>query len=255
MLSKNELKYYSLLLLKKYRKKEKKFLVEGVKLIREALDYNYNCEIVFYTNEFLSKYESTEIFDRIKLIRKVIVKNVELKKVTDTQNPSGIVAVFNFKNNTKSKSHSSNLIVGLENISDPGNLGTIIRNCDWFGIKEILLNSNCAEIYNPKVIRASAGSIFHLKILEAENFYDELNELKSAGYKIYCSDLKGCNVFNLIIDNKSVILFSNEASGPSQKLLKIADEKITIPRLGKAESLNVANASAVILAFLTKKIV
>jgi TrmH family RNA methyltransferase len=147
----------------------------------------------------------------------------------------------------------SNLIVALDNISDPGNAGTIIRNCDWFGIKELILGENCVELYNPKVLRASMGSVFHLEISETQNLIDTLKKLKEKGYSIICTDMKGENVFKYYLGEKSIIIFSNEAAGPSQEILNLADKKITIPQIGNAESLNVASASAVILAEFTKR--
>lgn len=253
MISKNELKYYSSLLLKKFRERENKFIVGGTKLINEALDSGFYCEVVFYTNDFLAKHESDEIFSKITSIRCEVVKNSELSKLTDTKTPSSIVGIFHFKESNDVTAGRENLIVGLENISDPGNLGTILRNCDWFGINEIILSPDCTEVFNPKVIRSSAGSVFHLNIHEAENFYDELTSLKKRGFQLYCSDLNGENVFKTKWAEKKLILFSNEANGPTEKLLQISDHTITIPKFGKAESLNVANAAAVILAFLTRK--
>lgn len=252
MLSKNQLKYYSSLLNKKQRQEEKKFIVEGLKLISEAVESGFRCEIVVALKDFLDENNSF-----IKLIEKNkisfdAVKTSELEKLCDTKTPQGVIGVFNFKEQSKTDLGNEKLIVALENVSDPGNLGTIIRNCDWFGVNNVLLSSDCAERYNPKVIRSSAGSIFHLNIFYENNFYGVLEEQKKLGYKILCADLNGENLYSFIQSGKMILALANEANGPTEKLLEICDLKITIPKKGDAESLNVASASAVLISQLTK---
>lgn len=252
MLTKNQLKYYSSLLNKKHRQEEKKFLVEGSKLILEALDSGYKCEIILALKDFV--YENndfTKLIGEQKLNIKLI-KTIEFEKLCDTKNPQDVIGIFHFKQQTITDIKNENLIVALENISDPGNTGTILRNCDWFGVKNVLLSPNCAEIYNPKVIRASAGSVFHLTIFEEENFYTKIEEQKKLGYKILCADLNGENLYSFTQSEKIILTLANEANGPTGRLKKLSDQSITIPRKGKAESLNVASASAVILSELTK---
>ncbi len=248
MLTKAELKYYSGLLQKKNRKSEKKFLVEGKRLCEEGLKSSYKCESIFYTEEF----EKTEIsfLTSHKLVPTEKLKAVEFSKISDTKNPQGIAACFNIP--AIHNRFSSNIIVALEGISDPGNVGTILRTCDWFGIKEVILSGECAEIYNPKTLRASMGAIFYLNISTSENFIDELKILKSKNYKIITSDMNGKNFGDFSFPPKSIITFSNEANGPSEELQKISDEIITIPKFGNIESLNVASAAAVIISKLTQ---
>ena len=139
----------------------------------------------------------------------------------------------------------------LDNISDPGNLGTIIRNCDWFGIKNILLSENIVDYTNPKVIRSSMGSVFHVNLFEGIDA-ETLLKLKSQGYEILCADLEGENIFSHQRNKKTILILSSESHGPSKEFLEISDKKICIPKIGDAESLNVASASAVLLAILTK---
>lgn len=251
MLTKNQLKYYSSLLNKKHRVDEKKFLVEGRKLITEALDSGYTCEIILTLNESADENQSL-IKQLSKKIISEIVRSSDFVKLCDTKNPQGIMGVFHVKQQNKPAFENENLIVAMESISDPGNVGTIIRNSDWFGVKNILLNPDCAEVYNPKVIRASAGSVFHLNIFEEKDFYNVLKEQKENGFVVLCADLNGDNIYSLNNKHKTILVLSNEANGPTNKLLEICDSKITIPRTGKAESLNVASASAVILSILSK---
>ena len=252
MLTKNQIKYYSSLLNKKFRHQEKKFLVEGIKLISEALDSNYSCEIIIALKE--SAAENQNLIKQLnkKKINTEIIKSVDFEKLCDTKNPQGIIGVFHFRQQSPLDFEQEKLIVALENISDPGNVGTILRNCDWFGVKNILLNPDCAEVYNPKVIRASAGSVFHLNIFEEKDFYNLLKDQKKNGFAILCADLNGENLYTFTYNKKAILVLANEANGPTKNLLEICDYKITIPRIGKAESLNVASASAVILASLSK---
>jgi TrmH family RNA methyltransferase len=253
MITKAELKYYSSLLRKKNRDEEKRFLVEGDKLILEALNSRLKCEAIIYTHDF-SKDNIEKIQFLLKQVGKLeIISNKDFQKIQATVNSQGIIGVFE-KKSTKlsSDNFKGKLIVTLDNINDPGNVGTIFRNADWFGVEEMLLSSNCADIYNPKTIRASAGSIFHLTSLSCESLIESLNTFKKKGYRILCTDISGKNVYKYKMSEKQIIVFSNEAYGPTDELLAIADEKLTIHKKGNAESLNVASASAVILSELTR---
>jgi len=253
MISKNELQYYSSLLSKKYRKKENKFIVEGKKSVLEGINSSYKCEIVFITNRFSE--ENEEMVADIASSKNIFVtlKQKEFEKISDTKTPQGIAAVFNKPTHIFEKVYSFNdkLIIMLDNISDPGNLGTIIRNCDWFGIKNILLSENIVDYTNPKVIRSSMGSVFHVNLFE-EVGAKSLLKLKSQGYEILCADTTGENIFTYRSNKKKILILSSEAHGPSKEFLEISDKKICIPKIGNAESLNVASASAVLLAILTK---
>ena len=251
MLTKNELKHYSFLLLKKYRNETGKFLVEGKKLILEALNSGFECELIVSTNQFNDN--NPEFFEHpsVKSFRHEAVKQIELEKLSDTKTPQGVIGIFK-QNISKDVSRKPNILVGLENISDPGNLGTIIRNCDWFGFSRIILSDDCTEVFNPKVIRSSAGSVFHLYIEEEKNFYKSVKLLQKEGYSIICADLNGSELNKFKTPEKYVIIFCNEANGPTKELLSICDSKLTITKKGKAESLNVASASAVMLYQLSK---
>jgi TrmH family RNA methyltransferase len=253
MISKSELKYYSSLLTKTNRKTENKFIIEGKKSVLEGINSSYECEIIFVTNKFSD--ENIETVNEISASKNRIVtlKQKEFEKISDTKTPQGIAAVFNKPTNIFEKVYSFNdkLIIMLDNISDPGNLGTIIRNCDWFGIKNILLSENIVDYTNPKVIRSSMGSVFHVNLFE-EIDAETLLKLKRQGYEIFCADLEGENIFTYQRNKKTILILSSESHGPSKEFLEISDKKICIPKIGDAESLNVASASAVLLAILTK---
>lgn len=251
MLTSNELKYYSSLLKKKYRSMENKFIVEGKRFVDEGIKSDYECELIIHTSKFnlagLSNYEIV----RSKNIRVEQIKTSEFKKLSDTKTPQNIAAVFHRKKYSADYKNRT-LIVALENISDPGNLGTILRTCDWFGISHIIISGTSADLYNPKVLRSSMGSIFHVNAVCPDDFYGELSAFKADGYSIVCADLNGTDIYNYTPAGKAIIVFCSEAHGPSDSLRKLIDERVTIPRLGDAESLNVASASAIILSQLTR---
>jgi len=252
MTSKNELKYYSSLLKKKFRESEKKFIVEGKKSVNEGIESNFTCEIIFVTNKFASDEDQFINNLEKRNLKVAVIKSIDFNKVSETKTPQGIAAVFEIKNTEIDwQFFDDPLLVYLENISDPGNLGTIIRNCDWFGVQNIFLSKETSEIFNPKVIRSSMGSVFHINIFEDVTL-DELKVLKKAGYKFICGDLDGENIYHLNKEKHTLLFLAKESSGPSEDLLSIIDKKITIPGKGKAESLNVASASAIILAELAK---
>lgn len=251
MITKTELKYYQSLLQKKIRRDENKFFVEGKRIVEEGLQSKFKCEIIFHSTSF--KENNLNFIKQIQnKVRIEILKEKDFDKISETKHSQGIAAVFHKRKSDENFQERSQIIIALENISDPGNAGTIIRNCDWFGIKEVIWGENCVELFNPKVLRASMGSIFHLNNTESPKLLSTLTDLKKKGFSIICSDLDGENVFNYKSNEKIILILSSEASGPSKEILNIADKKITIPKIGNAESLNVASASAIILAELTK---
>ena len=253
MISKSELQYYSSLLSKKHRKAENKFIVEGKKSIIEGINSNYVCELIFVTNKFIEENDGVIKEITKKRIRIEVLKQKDFVKISDTETPQGIAAVFVKPNLLFSHFTFSDdkIIVMLDNISDPGNLGTIIRNCDWFGVGDILLSENIVDYTNPKVIRSSMGSVFHVNIYENINS-DNLDKLKKNGFEILCADINGENVFTYKSDLKKLLILSSESHGPSKEIETLSDKKICIPKIGNAESLNVASASAVLLAQLTE---
>ena len=253
MITKAELKYYYSLLKRDIRDEQNKFLIEGEKLIIEALNSRFECEAIICKEYFTEENNGTVKSLQKQVSRFEIISEKDFQKVQATVNSQGIMGVFKKKlTKTSSDAIKGKLIAALDSINDPGNIGTIIRNADWFGVKEILLSNECADVYNPKTIRASAGSIFHLSMMIEDNLIRSLSSLKQKGYRILCADITGKNIYQYKIDDKAIIVFSNEANGPSDELLNTANERVTVPKKGKAESLNVASASAVILSELTK---
>lgn len=251
MLTQNELKYYSALQQKKYRQKEKKFIVEGKRLVEEVLKSKYKCELVII-NESFSQKDNSMLTKINKGTKTEIITDKNFQKLTDTKTPQGIATVVSMLSSSIKISKDENMVVALEDISDPGNVGTIIRTCDWFGIRSVIVSPDSVDMFNPKVIRSTMGSLFHINVYESEDFYSDLSILKKEGRKILCSDMSGENIFTHKTEESAVLILSNEAHGPTEKLLKLSDEIITIPKYGNAESLNVASAAAVMIAELTK---
>jgi TrmH family RNA methyltransferase len=251
MLTKHELKYYSSLNKVKYRKLEERFIVEGIKLVDEALKSYFDCEVIIASNSFAKSHSSLLDEYKHKTIIQIVPDN-DFNKIADTQSPQGIIGIMEMPLQRYIDETKENTIVALENISDPGNVGTIIRTCDWFGIKDIIISSNSVDIYNPKVIRSTMGSLFHVNIHISENIIGTLKTLQQKGKKIFCADMNGEDIYTLEKQKTSVLVFCNEANGPTKRLLEITDLKITIPKLGEAESLNVATAAAVVISEFTK---
>ena len=251
MISKNKLKYYSALVRKKDRDINKKFIAEGLKTIEEGLESSYSCEIVLVTAEYEDTYAE---FPRKYNVPIETVEEKDFNKLTDTVTPQGIAAVFNYPPAKDVNNIKSGLIVCLENIADPGNLGTIIRNCDWFGVTDIVLSKYCADPFSPKTVRSSVGSIFHLHIYDETELSTFLEIYKKKSYRVLCADTEGEDLYSFQAEGNNIVILASEAHGPSVDVLRLSDHRITIPRYGKGESLNVASASAVILSRLATKL-
>lgn len=251
----------SKLKIKKYRDLEQRFIIEGKKLVLEALNSDWQIEYLLIrdNSETDSQIKNQILIANKKEIPCFLVKTKEFEKLCDTVTSQGIMAVIKKKsiksNHIGNKNIQSSVIVVLDRISDPGNLGTILRICDWFAVDAVLISKESADLYNPKVLRASMGSIFHLTIIDNLELMSVINNLRNNGYKIYSTTLDGISLEKTIFHNKTLIIFGSEADGISGELIQASDEKITIPRYGKAESLNVASACAIILAnYKTKKL-
>ena len=236
---------------KKDRDIHKKFIAEGLKTIEEGLNSSYSCEAVLMTVEYEALNKK---FPRKYDVPLEIVNEGDFNMLTDTVTPQGLVAVFNYPPAKDVNKIKSRLIVCLENISDPGNVGTIIRNCDWFGVTEIVLSKNCADAFSPKTIRSSMGSIFHVNIYDETELSTFVEEYKKEGYRALCADTEGENLYTFEAEGKDIVILASEAHGPSVDILRLSDHRITIPKYGQGESLNVASASAVILSRLAIKL-
>jgi len=248
-LTQNQLKHIRNLLQKKFREEKKKFFVEGIRGIEEALQSDWEFEMLIATEKNYSSDSGGKIFSVAskKCIPFFSTSEKEIAKLSDTESSQGIIAVIRQKLSIINYQLST-LIIALDSINDPGNLGTILRTCDWFGTDGVLLGKNCVELYNPKVVRASMGAIFHLPIVVNVDLENELPKLKGQKFQIAStSSHTKKSLFEISIPKKSVIIFGSEAHGISPSLEKISDIQFSIPKFGKAESLNVASACSSVL--------
>ena len=233
-LSKNHLKLITSLSQKKYRHKYKLFVVEGVKVVQEFLNSSYELEILFSTESSFSYLDSF-----------IEVSEQELKKISSLKTPNKVVALFKIP--VEKNSNSSGLIVALDAINDPGNLGTIIRLCDWFGVDKLLCSKETVDCYNTKVVQSSMGSLTRVAI----SYIDLKEYLLSVSIPIFIADMDGDNVYEMKPPTSAVLVMGNEANGISNYIKEIVSTKITIPRYGDSqliESLNVATATAILLS-------
>ena len=177
----------------------------------------------------------------------IYVTNKLFKTVSEVKTPQGVLAVVGKESKDAEISYNEDIIVALDDVQDPGNLGTILRTVDSIGLKQILVSKGTADPYNPKVIRSTMGAIFRIKVIECEDLEKTLKEIKKNKFKIVVSSLQAKTSIYDINYNKKVIVIGNEANGVEEKIQNLADEKIKIPMLGKTESLNASVATGIIL--------
>ena len=239
-MNKNTIKFIKSLHLKKFRREEGMFLVEGEKSIVELLKSDFDIVNIFITREIFEKYR--EDFRKFDAISEIVEEEDLTKASTLEFNDTGI-AVVRVKENIEFNTLNEIMIM-LDEIRDPGNLGTIIRTADWYGVKKIICSETTAEFYNPKVIAASMGSFTRVDI-----FYTDLKDYldKNKDVKVLGALLDGSDAHTFEYPHSGILLMGNESNGIHAELLPYITDKITIPRYGKAESLNVSMATGIIL--------
>ena len=236
MVSKNQIKLITSLQQKKFRNVEKMFIAEGIKVIQELLNSNFELQYL---------YTTLNDFDSVKPSQKAIISETELKKITALSNANSCLAVFKIPNPNPIK--AKGLILVLDDIRDPGNLGTILRLCDWYGIEQLICSTSTVDIYNPKVVQATMGSISRVNV----NYMDLDLFLKETTLSIFGTFMDGKNIYKEVLPKEGIIIMGNEANGISERIDKIVKHRLTIPRFGnlqQTESLNVATATAIILS-------
>lgn len=240
MITKNQIKLIKSLAEKKNRIEMGLFLVEGGKSVAELLASDFEIDFLLITEDFFKKY-SAEIKNRSAKYE--IAKQDEIEKIGTLETNDSALAVVKQKANAVPEIKNIGIILALDEIKDPGNLGTIVRIADWYGIKNIVASKNTVDFYNPKVIAASKGSFTRVNM-----FYTDLKEfLPQTKLPILGAFLNGENIHKISFPKSGILLSGNESNGISPDIEKLVTQKITIPRYGGAESLNVAIATAVIL--------
>lgn len=248
MLSAKELKILSSLKQKKFREQEGKFLIEGFHLIEECLGSSFYLEkIVIRKDVHNNKLDELRLKYKNKINKIVEISPLQFKKISETENSQGIIGEVKIPPKQHGNNNpEGNLIIALDRINDPGNLGTIIRTAYWFGTDRILIGENSADIYNSKVIRSSQGGIFHVNMDTNMLLTKELTRYKSLGYGIFLFTADGNKYLDEIKSpGKSVIVIGNEAEGISTEILALNFPSIKIRGFSNCESLNAAVSSAV----------
>ena len=241
MLSKNQQKIIQKLQQKKYRNELGLFVVEGKKGILEFVQAGFKVEAIFATSLF------SEQLNKLPL---TLISKEELSKISTLKNPDEGVAIF--RQPKRKGVLQEGLILALDNIQDPGNLGTLIRLCDWFGIETLLCSEQTVDCYNPKVVQASMGSLSRVEV----HYLPLAGFLVTCDLPVYVATLEGENLYTATFPEDCVIILGNEANGVSPEVAALANGAITIPRFGKlqqAESLNVAMAGAIIVSQIKGK--
>ncbi|MBC7389290.1 MAG: RNA methyltransferase [Opitutaceae bacterium] len=241
MLSKAEVKYINSLQNKKYRRIERAFFVEGYKNVLELLNSDYEVKKIFVTNEFLFHMEHLVLKKGLEI---QIVTSGELASVGTLETNNSALAIAVTKDEKVDVKIENELILVLDGINDPGNLGTIIRTADWYGIKNMVCSLDTVDLYNPKVINATKGSYTRLNI-----YYRDLSQFFMANSKIpvLAAFMDGVSIYNVKCQLPAILLLGNEANGINNDLVPFVSEKVTIPRIGNAESLNVGIAAGILI--------
>ncbi|WP_333876869.1 TrmH family RNA methyltransferase [Flavobacterium sp.] len=236
MVSKNQIKLITGLQQKKYRIEHQLFIAEGVKVIQELLSANFVPQYLFVTEA------DSDVFGTVE---KIVVNENEMKKISALSTPSSCLAVFKMPKPVDPD--YKGLIVALDDIRDPGNLGTIIRLCDWFGVRDLLCSKTTVDLYNPKVIQATMGSVARVRV----TYVDLPSYLAETSLPVFGTFMDGQNIYKEKLPAEGIIVFGNEANGISPTLETQIKNRIAIPRFGdlqQTESLNVATATAICLS-------
>lgn len=235
-ITKNQLKTITSLSQKKYRQKYNLFIAEGVKVVNELLSSSFKVDVLFATDDF-----ETSIYND-KIIR---ISEAELQKISKLKSPNKVLGLFKIPD--EKPLQKNGLIIALDAINDPGNLGTIIRLCDWFGVSQLICSKDTVDCYNQKVVQASMGSLTRVSI----KYLDLETYLNKTTLPTFIADMDGENVYKSELPKEAILIMGNEANGVSDEIKKLIKNIISIPRFGETketESLNVATATAVLLS-------
>jgi RNA methyltransferase, TrmH family len=240
MLSKSKISFIKSLQVKKYRQEEQCFLIHGAKTVDETLASDFEILTLLGTEDFLKSIEGT-IIGKVKEIIEVSEK--ELTSVGSVETNNSALAVVKMPEQKAPRLLPTEFYLLLDDIRDPGNLGTIIRTAEWFGINTIIASAETTDVYNPKVISATMGSFLRVNM-----FYTSLTEfLSDTSMPVYGTFLKGENIHDVKFQKGGMIVIGNESKGISPGVEKFVTNRITIPRFGNAESLNASTATAIVL--------
>ena len=233
---------------KKYREESNEFIIEGIKLIKEAIIEKQKIKTIVICDgcDKDSNFDSKILYEIAKM-NCIVVPEKIFKTLTEVTNPQGILAVIEKQNKENKIDYKADIILILDNIQDPGNLGTILRTADSINLKQIIISKGTVDSYSSKVIRSTMGAIFRINIIDVESLEETIKEIKKHKFKIIGTSLEATkNIYDEKY-NKTAIIVGNEANGIEEKILELTDEKVKIPMQGKTESLNASVATGIIL--------
>lgn len=243
----SDLRFYAELGRRKARDESGLFLAEGRKLVEEGLRSGRPCAAVFVREGFYGKHPETDAL--LSTVDAKVLAERDFKRLADTEEPQGVIAAFDWRGLCADEPEGP-VVPALYDVADPRNMGTIVRSADWFGVSSIVVGEGCVDPFNGKAARSSMGSVFRLRFVRPPSLADELGRLKDR-YRVVVADLDGEDYRSFKGGPDGVYVFSNEARGPSDEILALADAVATIPGAGRAESLSVAVAAAVMIAALS----
>ena len=233
---------------KKHRDESNEYIIEGVKLIEEAVKEKARIKKIIVCEDTTRTYEiPTHIMYEIAKYECVYATNKVFASITQVTNPQGIMAIIEKGDTNVQIDYTQDIIVALDDVQDPGNLGTILRTVDSIGLNQIIVSKGTADAFNSKVVRSTMGAIFRVKIIEVENLPQAIKEMRKHHFKLMVTSLQTENSIYDIKFNKKIIVIGNEANGVSKEIQEMADEKAKIPMLGKTESLNASVAAGVVM--------
>jgi len=258
MLSKSHFKKITALKTKKFRDQKQQFLVEGLRNCYEAIQSDFVVETLLIQHHV----NSDKIAELIECAREnkveiIEISEADIRALAGTVHSQGVFCVVQQKQYSLESINKkdSKFIVIIDSGQDPGNLGTIIRTCDWFGVDTVILSKGTVELYNPKVVRSTMGSIFHLPVIENVDLSHFLLSIKQMDFGIFAADVEGQSpYFQTDYKEPVALILGNENKGIEKKHLPLVNKTINIPSFGKAESLNIASAGAVLISYIRLKI-
>lgn len=233
---------------KKYRDQEDCYIIEGIKLVQEALIEGAKLKTIIICDDCAQEADfSSELKYEIAKYDCIYVSEKIFSSISNVVNPQGIMAVVQKPEGSSEINFNDDLFLVLDDIQDPGNMGTILRTADSLNLKQIIVSKGSSDVYNPKVVRSTMGAIFRINIIESDNLVKTIKELKKHKIKIVTTSLQTDKSMYDISYDKTAIIIGNEANGVEEELQNLSDEKIKIPMPGKTESLNASVATAVVL--------
>ena len=233
---------------KKYRDENNEYIVEGVKLIEEAVQEKARIKKIIVCEDTTRTYEiPTHVMLEIAKYECVYVTDKIFSSITQVTNPQGVMAIIEKNSENQEIDYTQDIIIALDNVQDPGNLGTILRTVDSIGLNQIIVSKDTVDAFNSKVVRSTMGAIFRVKIIEVENLIQTIKEMRKHHFKLLVTSLQTENSIYDIEFNKKIIVIGNESNGVSKEIQDMADEKTKIPMLGKTESLNASVAAGVVM--------